>query len=58
MDRTIGLMALQPGQTQPEMIGAWSSQPLVMVIYLIGVEMQAPSEQQVFTDAENILNEG
>ncbi len=25
---------------------------------LIGAEMQAPSEQQVFTDAENILNKG
>ena len=25
---------------------------------LIGAEMQAPSEQQVFTDAENILNQG
>jgi hypothetical protein len=23
---------------------------------LIGAEMQAPSQQQVFTDAENILN--
>ncbi len=25
---------------------------------LIGAEMQAPSAQQVFTDAENILNKG
>jgi D-alanyl-D-alanine carboxypeptidase len=25
---------------------------------LIGAEMQAPSEQQIFTDAENILNKG
>jgi hypothetical protein len=25
---------------------------------LIGAEMQAPSEQQVFTDAENILDTG